>query len=207
MFGVFALFTISENYLSSKNIDEQTDITERINSEYNININNTKVFTSDQYIGEAVPRLFKKDIIVLPSKIPNKNEQVVLYHEYYHILKKHKYKYETLRFVGLSLVLCTIIFNPISNIFFIIIQITIYSIIINYMLNIYRHNIEYKTDSFVSKKTSTKKVIDRLRRNTHYETDKKYNRYFYTYPKIIDRIQHQIDNDDKKTLNYNKQKQ
>lgn len=207
MFGVFILFTISENYIISKDIDKQADITDKIKHKYNININNTRVLTSDQSIGEAVPRLLKKDIIILPSKISNTNEQVVLYHEYYHILKNHRYKYEFLRFIGLSFVLFSIIFNPINNIFPIIIQITIFSGILNYILNIYRHNIEYKTDSYVSEKMSTKKVIDRLRKNTHYETDKKYNRYFYTYPKIIDRIQHQMNQNDKNTLNYNKQKQ
>lgn len=206
-FGIFVLFTLSENYILSNNIDERTDLTDEIKNKYDINTNRTRVLTSDQSIGEAVPRLLRKDIIILPSEISDEDRQVVLFHEYYHILKKHKYKYELLRFVGMSFVLCFIIFVPIKNIFLIIIQIIVFSCIINYTLNIYRHKIEYETDLYASKKISTKKVINRLRKNTHHEIDKNYNKYFYTYPRIIDRIQYQMSHSDKKTLKYNKEKQ
>lgn len=185
------LLYIVHAHVSYVNAIEISNTIDTKDYDHNIDLENIVVVRTNQSFGEAVCRIKDKNVIKIPGLCSNsKDFLTVLHHEYYHISENHKYKYDLIKFLLLSISLL------VSTFFMIYISlslIVISSLLVVFILNIYRHRIEYMADDFAKNHVSKEHVINRVKEYPNKNRYRDFRRYIYPYPPLRERLQRLTD--------------
>jgi hypothetical protein len=181
---------IVHSHISYVNITiKESEIIDTEKYNYEIDLDDVIVVKTDQSFGEAVSRIRRRDVIKIPDSCSNPNDFLtVLHHEYYHISENHKYKTDLILFLMLSFSL------SVSTLFTLnisLLLLALSSLLIVFIVNIYRHRIEYRADNFAGNHISNKYVIDRIREYPNRNRYQDFKKYIYPYPPLTKRIQNQ----------------
>lgn len=135
--------------------------------------------------GAVIHRIGESNIYILPAHTEPEKEtaeaKAVLSHEYSHVKNDHKIK--SIVYDTASISLNAFLLGVFGSVWVVPLFVINCFVLLPLLKNYISHRFEYQSDNYAVKQVSVEAVQNRLRRNSHLQTDSKFS-YSTTHPSV-----------------------